>query len=115
MSIVFPKVTTREELQNRPVQMRMTALMNIAEHIAKRVEQEALILGRTSFLMETTSPQLTGQVGISALREEEIVIVLQARLPGCDIEFVTEWIDLPTLRGEPPMRMLKKGYRIDWS
>jgi hypothetical protein len=121
MEFNFAKTTSREELQALPMKQKIAWIQRITDEATHPVNSQAG-LGMTSYLWEMDETKLAqcfaqnGGRGVLPFTLDELMQGLRARFPGCKVDRVEEWMDVPTrMAGQQPTRILKSGIKIDWA
>jgi hypothetical protein len=121
MQFTFATTTSREELLELPLKLKLSMLQQIAENQSGAIRGVART-GQTSYVWEMDDAKFPQYLMQMNYREcppitlSEVVDALRARFPGCKVERVEEWVDVPSRNvGQPPTRVLKSGIKIDWS
>ena len=116
-TMAFKQTFSREKLQGLAEEHRLQQLAAfIDNHVANGVIGSAT-QGKTSFLFERPeSPIAAHLIRSREPTDEELMIGLCEKFPGCTIGVLEEWVDVPHCRGRgQPTRILKRGIKIDWS
>jgi hypothetical protein len=121
MDFGFVQTTSREKLLALPLEQKIGRLRSIADeqgHIIARSAQ----LGKTNYLWEMDEPKFAQYLTQTHRAEglpitlDEVMEALRARFPGCKVERLEDWVDVPNRQmGQPPTRVLKSGIKIDWA
>lgn len=110
------KTFSRETLQGLAEEHRLAQLHSfINQHITAGVLNNAR-QGMTSFLFEKSEKFIRNMGHPNVPTDDELLIGLCDKFPGCTITAVEEWADVAQRRADlPPTRVLKRGIKIDWS
>lgn len=106
----FPTTHSRAELQAIPAKRRLEAIQRYVDRNIVQNVQSAAALGQTSYLFAIPPPERMRHAHEYVVTPDDIAEGLQAKFPGCDIEFTEEWVET-----RPGVRVHRSGIRIDWS
>lgn len=100
-----------ETLRLQRVRQQVTSVVDSqTQNILKAAQEE-----KTSFLVELVNDHRATGYDV-VVTNEEYLSGFREKFPGCSVELVEEWVDVPNRhRGQPPTRVLKSGIKIDWS
>ena len=117
MQFTFTTTTSREELRALPMKNKIARLQSLVDDVARTVGAHAS-RGDTQYIWESQEIERVMSMHGQTVRftPDEFVQALRARFPGCKVERVEEWVDVPNRQmGQPPTRVLKSGIKIDWA
>lgn len=108
---------SREKLQGLAEEWKIKQLYGFIDQYITPVVVNHARQGLTSYLYEQKDQfGHVKQCNMYTPTDDELLIGLNEKFPGCSIGVVEEWVDVPTKRlSMPPTRTLKKGIKIDWS
>jgi hypothetical protein len=104
---------SREYLRALPEQLRRQRTMAVLNDRVQRIMNEVVNMassGKTQYMAPSNR-----RPGPDDPTDEEIVEVLRKKLPGCNVTYSEQWVEVPSVPTRAPTRELKTGIFIDWS
>jgi hypothetical protein len=108
----FPTTLSRAELQAIPAKRRLEAIQGYVDHHVGLNVQHAAAAGKTNYLfvIPKSTHMVQSHPPAYVVTRDDIIDGLQAKFPGCGIEFSEEWVET-----RPGVREHRSGIKIDWS
>lgn len=107
----FPTTLSRADLQAIPAKRRLEAIQRYVDHHVGLNVQHAAAAGKTNYLFVIPKAERPNCYPPPyVVTRDDIIDGLQAKFPGCGIEFSEEWVET-----RPGVREHRSGIKIDWS